>query len=175
MMDSMSLQHPLPDGGDDDLGRIGRALTRMRLMMGRRVIGRLALSKVAPELEISHLDVLSVARQAAIDGEATVGKIAEMMRVDPSRSSRMIAELVQRGVLRRDVSQTDARRAVVELTPRGVSLFDELHAVKTRIITDITADWEPEELAAFGVLFERFVTRFEQAARPAGKDIEDAG
>lgn len=156
----------------DDLARIGAALTRMRLMMGRRVIGRLALRNVAPELELSHLDVLDVVRRIGQTGEATVGAIAETMRIDPSRGSRMVADLVQRGVLRRDVSQADARRAVVELTARGTALFEEMHAVKTGIIRTITADWEDEDVARFGALFETFVSRFEQASRLPDKDSD---
>ncbi|WP_204271851.1 hypothetical protein, partial [Escherichia coli] len=45
-------------GSNDDLLRIGRVMTRMRLMTGRRVIGRLAIQKLAPGLELTHLDVL---------------------------------------------------------------------------------------------------------------------
>ena len=156
----------------DDISRIGRAMTRMRLMMGRRVIGRLALRNVAPELELSHLDVLDAVRRISQTGEATVGAIAETMRVDPSRGSRMVADLVQRGVLRRDVSQADGRRAVVELTARGTALFEEIHAVKTDIIMTITADWKPEDVARFGLLFEAFIGAFEQASRLPDKDAE---
>ncbi|MGV8936143.1 MAG: MarR family winged helix-turn-helix transcriptional regulator [Allorhizobium sp.] len=166
----MNLGRIAPDPANDGIARIGGAMTRMRLLMGRRVIGRLALSNVAPDLELSHLDVLEVVRRIGQTGEATVGAIAETMRVDPSRGSRMVAELVQRGVLRRDVSQADGRRAVVELTARGRSLFEEIHAVKTGIIAKITADWEPDDVTRFGRLFETFITAFEQASRLPEKD-----
>ena len=100
----------------EDIVHIGQVMTRMRLLVGRRLIGRLAVQNVAPGLELSHLDVLDAVRRAETSGEVTVGAIAEILRIDPSRASRIVAEMVTRGVLRRKASQADARRIVVAIT-----------------------------------------------------------
>ncbi|MBA8877245.1 MarR family winged helix-turn-helix transcriptional regulator [Phyllobacterium myrsinacearum] len=147
---------------DDDLLRIGRVMTRMRLMTGRRVIGRLAIQNVAPGLELTHLDVLDAVRRGELTGEVTVGVIAETLRIDPSRASRIVAEMVTKNVLRRKASQTDARRIVVVMTALGQRLVAELHAQKQSIVESVVADWSPEEIEIFSQLFEKYVDGFEQ-------------
>ncbi|QND51815.1 winged helix-turn-helix transcriptional regulator [Phyllobacterium sp. 628] len=149
-------------GTNDDLLRIGQVMTRMRLMTGRRVIGRLAIQKIAPGLELTHLDVLDAVRRGELNGEVTVGLIADTLRIDPSRASRIVAEMVAKNVLRRKASQTDARRIVVVITALGQRLVTELHALKQSIVESVVADWSAEEIEIFAKLFDRYVTGFEQ-------------
>jgi DNA-binding MarR family transcriptional regulator len=144
-----------------DIAHISDVMGRMRLMIGRRVISRRVIDNVAPSLEISHLDVLDVMRR--IEGEVTVGAIADAMRLDPSRGSRLVAELVAQGILRRDASQMDGRRSIVVRTKLGDTLLAEIHATKRRLLASLLEDWPDDELRAFSVLFEKFVGRFESA------------
>ncbi len=95
----------------------------------------------------------------------TVGAVADMMHVDPSRSSRLISELVQGEFLVRSVSQADARRAVVELTDKARAYFREAQSVKRDLIESIVADWSVEDIAHFGRLYLKFVEEFEQMAK----------
>jgi len=157
-----------PEAQDPALEDIGRSLSTMRMMIGRRIIGRMALRQAAPDLEISHLDVIEAVRRNPVDGEATVGAIAETMRIDPSRGSRLVAELVKRGMLRRVASQADARRTVVELTEEAQKLVRQMLSVKEDLIRRIVADWPEEDIDRFAVLFDRFVTGFQ--ARAASED-----
>ncbi|WP_105381786.1 MarR family winged helix-turn-helix transcriptional regulator [Neorhizobium alkalisoli] len=142
-----------------DVTRIGETLGRMRLLIGRRIIGRTAVARIVPGLEISHLDVLEVIRR--IEGEATVGAIAEAMRIDPSRGSRLVADLVARGILRRDASQADGRRSLLVATDLGESLFAEIRAVKRSLLAHVLEGWPEDDINAFSVLFEKFVSGFE--------------
>lgn len=160
-------------GTNDDLLRIGRVMTRMRLMTGRRVIGRLAIQKVAPGLELTHLDVLDAVRRGEIIGEVTVGVIADTLRIDPSRASRIVAEMVAKNVLRRKASQTDARRIIVVMTALGQRLVAELHALKQSIVESVVADWPPEDIEIFSKLFEKYVDRFEQLFARSATDPAD--
>ena len=159
---------PLPE--DENLLRIGQVMTRMRLMTGRRMIGRLAIQNVAPGLELSHLDVIDAVRRAEGSGEVTVGTIAEILRIDPSRASRIVAEMVSRGVLRRKASQADARRIVVVLTALGQRLLAEIQAQKFALIESIVADWPAEDIEAFSRLFDRFMGGYEDAFQTRLKD-----
>jgi DNA-binding MarR family transcriptional regulator len=84
------------------------------------------------------------------------------MRIDPSRASRIVADMVGRGVLERAASQQDARRIVVVMTPFGQSLLAELKAQKLSIIKEVVADWPAEDAEAFAGLFDRFMTGFEK-------------
>jgi DNA-binding MarR family transcriptional regulator len=157
---------------DEDILRIGQAMTRMRLMTGRRLIGRLAIQSVAPGLELSHLDVLDAVRRAQTSGEVTVGTIAEMLRIDPSRASRVVADMVGRNVLRRRASQADARRIVVVMTSIGQGLLSEIQAQKQAIISEIVADWPEQDIEAFAVLFDRFISGYEKAFASRDKDMQ---
>ncbi|TNM65781.1 winged helix-turn-helix transcriptional regulator [Aliirhizobium smilacinae] len=142
-----------------DIARISEIMGRMRLMIGRRVISRTVIDDIAPSLEISHLDVLDAMRR--IDGEVTVGAIADAMRLDPSRGSRLVTELVTQGILKRDASQMDGRRSILVRTEMGDRLLKEIHATKRRLLASMLDGWTEDELSAFAVLFDKFVSRFE--------------
>lgn len=150
----------------EDIVHIGQVMTRMRLLVGRRLIGRLAVQNVAPGLELSHLDVLDAVRRAEMAGEVTVGAIAEILRIDPSRASRIVAEMVTRGVLRRKASQADARRIVVVITALGRKLVAEIKAQKLAIVQKVVKDWPPADVEAFAALFDRFISGYEQTFLP---------
>ncbi|MBY3467392.1 winged helix-turn-helix transcriptional regulator [Rhizobium laguerreae] len=154
----------------ENVPRIGRSMARMRLMTGRRLIGRLAIQSAAPGLELSHLDVLDAVRRAQPAGEVTVGMIAEMLRIDPSRASRVVADMVGRNVLRREASQADARRIVVVMTEVGQDLLAEIVAQKLAIISEIVSDWPREDVERFAVLFERFIGGYEAVFLSRDKD-----
>lgn len=144
-------------GEPEDIVLIGASMSKMRMMVGRRLVGRLAIATIAPDLELSHLDVIEAVRRCSEQGEATVGSIAEAMRIDPSRGSRLVAELVKKGVLRRAVSQEDARRAVVELTDSGQEMIGSFQSVKAKLIHAVLDGWPDEDVARFAELFGKFV------------------
>jgi len=148
----------------DDVLAISHTMTRMRIMIGRRVIGRTAIAKLAPGLDLSHLDVLDVVHRT--QGDATVGSIAEGMRLDPSRGSRLVADMVGRGLLQRDVSQEDGRRSVIAVTALGRRILEDMRDAKIAIIRDVVSDWPKEDVAVFAKLFDRFIGRFETRLSP---------
>ncbi len=164
----------IAESGDAESHRtlISNSMGRWRTMIGRRVLARLAISNVAPSLEITHLDVLDAVRRAEPEGEVTVGTIAEMMRIDPSRASRIVGEMVTRGALRREASQADARRIIVVMTELGQQLMIKIQAVKRDVIESVLADWPEEDVATFSHLFDRFVTSFEQVCTIRAKDAD---
>lgn len=173
MTSALTIDEPQTEAvQEENILRIGQVMTRMRLMTGRRMIGRLAIQNVAPGLELSHLDVLEAVRRAEAAGEVTVGAVAEILRIDPSRASRIVAEMVTRGVLRRKASQADARRIVVVLTALGQRLLSEIQAQKRALIGDIVADWSEAQVETFSRLFDQFIGGFEQAFQARCKDSD---
>ncbi|MDO9416620.1 MarR family winged helix-turn-helix transcriptional regulator [Pararhizobium sp.] len=149
---------------------ISQSMGRWRLLIGRRVISRLAIRNAAPGLEITHLDVLDAVWRAQPEGEVTVGAIAEFMRIDASRASRIVADMVARGALQREASQTDARRIIVVMTKLGNTIMQEVKAVKRGLIESILAGWPEDDVASFSVLFDRFVTSFEEVYQAREKE-----
>lgn len=143
----------------DAIESIGCTMSRLRVLIGRRMISRMALANVTPGLELSHVDVLDAIRR--IEGEVTVGAIADYLRIDPSRGSRLVAEMVQSGVAKRLASQEDGRRSVIALTELGEKLKSEMRSIKHAIISEALTDWPEEDVPVFAAAFDRFVRNFE--------------
>ncbi|HEY0275174.1 MAG TPA: helix-turn-helix domain-containing protein [Paenirhodobacter sp.] len=151
-----------PAGREAEIKRISDSISRLRVMIGRRVIGRMALDNVAPMLDLSDLDVLRLVPSAGAEEEVSVGDIARTLRIDPSRASRLVAGLVRQGFLLRAVSQSDARRAVLWRSARGDSLRAEIQRVKRDVIRDIVTDWPEADLSGFAHAFEDFILAWEE-------------
>jgi DNA-binding MarR family transcriptional regulator len=109
-------------------------------------------------------------RRAQENGEVTVGAIAEMLRIDPSRASRVVSDMVGRNVLRREASQADARRIVVVMTPLGKDLLAEIRAQKLAFVSEVVRDWPQEEIDTFSLLFEKFIGGYETIFLSRDKD-----
>ncbi|MBC2775340.1 MarR family transcriptional regulator [Rhizobium sp. AQ_MP] len=140
---------------------IGHAMTRMRLLIGRRFIGRMALKRIGTGLELSDLDAIGVIKRIGSEQEVTVGTIAEQLRIDPSRGSRIVADLVKQGLLERAASQEDGRRSLVRVTDAGRQVLDDIEAIKRETILEATAGWSAEDVETFGRLYARFTEGLE--------------
>lgn len=100
--------------------------------------------------------------------EPIIGRVAELMEVDPSRASRIVAELVSREVAVRRPSQSDARKSVIDLTPKGWKYISDFMTSKWRLTAQIFEDWPEEDIERFSVLFQRYVLG---VARAAGSSL----
>jgi DNA-binding MarR family transcriptional regulator len=89
-------------------------------------------------------------------GEATVGLLAEEMALDPSRASRIAADLVDRGLLLRAVSQEDGRRSVLVPTDAARALLEGFMTAKWRHTMRIFATWDEADIVTFARLFARY-------------------
>jgi DNA-binding MarR family transcriptional regulator len=149
------------DAASTGLALVGQAMTRMRLLIGRRFIGRIALKRMGTGLELSDIDAIGVIKRIGSQQEVTVGAIAEQMRIDPSRGSRIVADLVRQGLLERAASQEDGRRSLVRITDAGRGVLAEIEAIKRETIADATAGWTAEEIDSFARLYARFTAGLE--------------
>ncbi|RKE85697.1 MarR family transcriptional regulator [Rhizobium sp. AG855] len=152
---------PQPEPSNTALGLVGQAMTRMRLLIGRRFIGRMALKRMGTGLELSDIDAIGVIKRIGSHEEATVGAIAEQMRIDPSRGSRIVADLVRQGLLERAASQEDGRRSLVRITEAGRGVLNAIEAIKRETIIEATSGWTEEEIETFARLYLRFTQGLE--------------
>lgn len=88
--------------------------------------------------------------------EATVGLLAEEMAIDPSRASRIAADLVERGLLTRAVSQEDGRRSVLVPTEAAWALMDGFLRAKWQHTMKLFATWPEADILSFARLFGRY-------------------
>ncbi|MBB4007157.1 MarR family winged helix-turn-helix transcriptional regulator [Allorhizobium taibaishanense] len=174
--DSVPADDAAPSAMDEALDGISGTMARMRMMMGRRFMSRIALSRMesGQSMELSHFDVIKIVSHAGRDQEVTVGVIAEQMRIDPSRASRVVADLVRRGALRREASQADARRTIVALTENGRHVLRHFETVRREVISQTLANWNPEDIILFETLFDRFISGLECRGRDVGLADKDA-
>ena len=101
--------------------------------------------------------------------EVTVGLLAEEMMVDPSRASRIAADLVERGLVARAVSQADGRRSVLVPTAAGTALMQRFLQIKWQHTISLFRDWDEADIVRFAQLFARYTEgmRREYGPRPA--------
>ncbi|RWR09003.1 MarR family transcriptional regulator [Sinirhodobacter populi] len=156
----------MPPDREQEIARISDAMGRLRVLIGRRVIGRRVLDRVAPMLDLSDLDVLGLVPAQDGGEEVSVGDIARVLRIHPSRASRLVAELVEKGFLLRAVSQRDARRAVLLRSDSGNRICTEIRQMKREVIGEIVGDWPEADLADFARAFETFILSWEERLTP---------
>lgn len=99
-------------------------------------------------------------------GEAVgVRGVADALRVDQPRASRLVTAAVEAGWVRRGADQTDGRRAPLAVTPAGRVALDQAHAFRRSVVERLTADWSEGERAEFARLFARFTEGFQELGR----------
>lgn len=145
----------------DAIVRIDATMTRIRRAMTRREHVTELLAEIDPALDASKLDVIGAVLQWSHDGsapldEVTVGTVAERLGIDPSRASRLVADVVDLGYVRRSASQSDSRRTVLEPTDKAVTFGSEFRARKTSMLTRGLKTWTEDELVQFADLVDRF-------------------
>ena len=75
-----------------------------------------------------------------------VSTLADQLAVRPSTVSKMLDRLIEKGLVKRTASSSDARRTMVELTPIGEQAQAEVRAIWRRLELDLTHSLSPEEL-----------------------------
>ena len=145
--------------GAEAVAAIDEVMIRIRRAMIRRDLGRQILGRLDSGLELIHLDALwAVDSDMGEAGEITVGQVATRLEVDPSRASRIIAELVERGYLMRSASQADARRICLQLTTEAHGLLADVKALKWSAFSRALTSWPEDEIVLFARLLDRFST-----------------
>jgi DNA-binding MarR family transcriptional regulator len=81
-------------------------------------------------------------------GPVTLGRLAELERVQPPSMTRIVGQLEERGLVEREVDAADRRVVRVRLTPSAVSLLEELRTRRTVYLASRLSELTPSELDA---------------------------
>ncbi len=84
------------------------------------VIARVSQVAATHDLSLTQLRVLAILR----DRQPKITELAAHLGLDRSSVSGLVDRAAQRGLVRRDVSETDARAVRVSLTPDGQRLAE---------------------------------------------------
>lgn len=82
-----------------------------------------------------------------IDGASSVNQIADRITMDRGGTSRAIARLEARGLIRRDAASDDRRKSVIALTDAGERLQAKVAAFANARAARLTARLSPAERA----------------------------
>ncbi len=146
----------------------------LKASMLRNILDALAIDIDQPEFEtLTALSRLKGGIFTKAISEVTIGDIAEEMAIDPSRASRLIAGLVTKGYIRRDIAQSDARKTILQPTAASRALFDAFMSLKWRLLFDAFSEWSDADLAAFERLLSLYLATMDEVVAKAGSDSEE--
>src|SRR3954452_13188913 len=80
-------------------------------------------------------------------GPMSAGELANYERVQPPSMTKVLANLEERELVRRDVHPTDRRQAIIAITPAGVALLDSERRSRDAWLTKRLGTLSAEERA----------------------------
>ncbi|MFD3521679.1 MarR family winged helix-turn-helix transcriptional regulator [Streptomyces sp. NPDC058653] len=93
-------------------------------------------------------------------GEMRMSRLAELLAVDMSVTSRHVAHAVERGWIERAPDLADRRSRILRLTPAGRDLLDELVRRSTEVFARALSDWSDDEVGRLSTMLARLRENF---------------
>ena len=100
-------------------------------------------------------------------GEMRMSKLAELLAVDMSVTSRHVAHVAARGWIERSPDPADKRSRILHLTPAGQECFREMTRRTTHLLAERLSDWTDDEVAQLTRLMARLRASFDDCRTPA--------
>ncbi len=123
---------------------------------------RSTISELAAVLRPSLLRLTRIVRNQRVDmsvtltqlsamntlqkhGPMSAGELAGCERVQPPSMTKVLANLEERGLVRRDAHPTDRRQAIIAITDSGIELLDSERRSRDAWLSQRLAELTPEE------------------------------
>ncbi|GAA3011330.1 MarR family winged helix-turn-helix transcriptional regulator [Streptomyces fulvorobeus] len=100
-------------------------------------------------------------------GEMRISRLAELLAVDMSVTSRHVAHVAERGWIERCPDPADKRSRILRLTPAGGDKLGELSHRTTEVFAQKLIDWSDEDVGLLNTLLARLRDSF--ACRGSGE------
>ncbi|MER7837083.1 MarR family transcriptional regulator [Streptomyces sp. NPDC096040] len=133
-------------GGIRDLGDATRLASELRLAVGR-MTRRLRQAHAVGDVSLSEVSVLA---RLAADGPDSPTSLAEMERVRPQAMATTLAQLEQRGLVRRTPDAADGRRSIVAVTEDGRAMLAERRSESVQGLAAVLDTFSAEEREILG-------------------------
>ncbi|MFF0451137.1 MarR family winged helix-turn-helix transcriptional regulator [Streptomyces sp. NPDC004609] len=104
---------------------------------------RSMLRLLPPECPSGSAAVLSLLHR---HGEMRMSRLAELLAIDMSVTSRHVAHSVKGGWIERAPDPHDGRSRILRLTPSGVDMLEALHERSTEMFAHNLKDWSDDEV-----------------------------
>ncbi|MEU2434329.1 MarR family transcriptional regulator [Streptomyces sp. NPDC007861] len=132
-----------PSWGMDDVDAVTRAvLTASRLLVA---VSARSLAAVEDRVTLPQFRLLVV---LSTHGSAKLVALADLLGVNPSTAMRMVDRLVAAGLVDRRINPENRRETVLQLTPEGRSLVEDVTTRRREEITSIVARLAPGQRSA---------------------------
>ncbi|MEV7981661.1 MarR family transcriptional regulator [Streptomyces sp. NPDC086519] len=105
----------------------------------KRDLGRI----LPPECPTGSAAVLTLLGR---HGSMRMSKLAELLAVDMSVTSRHVAHVAERGWIERSPDPADKRSRILRLTPAGEATLAELSRRSTELLAERLGDWSDAEV-----------------------------
>jgi DNA-binding MarR family transcriptional regulator len=115
-----------------------------RLRLGVTRLARKLRQQAEPGMTPSLLSALSTIERA---GPMTIGELCAVEQVQPPTMTRLVASLVETGMVERNVDPDDRRVAWVRVTPAGARSLAQTRKRKEAYLARRLRRLEPERLA----------------------------
>ncbi|MER5613885.1 MarR family transcriptional regulator [Streptomyces sp. NPDC002215] len=93
-------------------------------------------------------------------GEMRMSRLAELLAVDMSVTSRHVAHVADRGWVDRSSDPTDKRSRIVRITPEGERQLKELSESSAQLLAHRLRGWSDNDVAQLTVLISRLRSSF---------------
>ncbi|MEU0068973.1 MarR family transcriptional regulator [Streptomyces sp. NPDC006332] len=120
----------------------------------RRELGRL----LPPDCPSGSAAVLTLLGRY---GDMRMSKLAELLAVDMSVTSRHVAHVADRGLIERSPDPADKRSRILRLTPAGRDRLDELSRRTCQMLAERLDDWSDDEVVQLTHLMTRLRSSFD--------------
>jgi len=98
--------------------------------------------RVDMSVTLTQLSAMTTLRK---HGPVSAGELAALERVQPPSMTKVLANLEERGLVRRDVHPTDRRQAVLAITSAGEELLESERRSRDLWLTRRLATLSPDE------------------------------
>ncbi|HEY2174816.1 MAG TPA: MarR family transcriptional regulator [Mycobacteriales bacterium] len=147
-------------------GQVGRALSRLFRVAGKAK-GQMFHS--GGQLEGVDWSAFAVLVPLVESGPQRSSALADAAHVDPSRVSRLVSHLVEIGLIERRADPADGRACILAATDEGVRTCTRLREIRDGFLTELVADWSPQDRTQLAVLLDRLAGELETAVHAADK------
>lgn len=100
-------------------------------------------------------------------GEMRMSRLAELLAVDMSVTSRHVAHVAERGWIERSADPADKRSRILRLTPAGEERVAEMSRRTTQLLAERLGDWTDADIAELTRLMARLRASFDDCRTPA--------
>ncbi|MCF1595567.1 MarR family winged helix-turn-helix transcriptional regulator [Streptomyces muensis] len=95
-------------------------------------------------------------------GEMRMSKLAELLAVDMSVTSRHVTHVAERGWIERSPDPADKRSRILRLTPAGADRVREMSRRTTQLLAERLSDWTDDDVAELTRLMARLRASFDE-------------